>query len=150
MTHLTYESPAGELTLFEEDAAIVAVDWGATPNTGTTPLLEEACKQLNAYFNGTLKDFDLPLRTVGTDFQLKLWKYLQAIPYGTILTYGELAANLGSAARAVGGACGRNPLPIIIPCHRVISANGKLTGYSGGDGINTKRALLRLEGYGLL
>lgn len=149
MPHLTYNSPAGSLTLFEEDGALIAVDWGQAPETQSTPLLEEAHHQLDAYFNGTLKEFNLPLSPQGTPFQQSLWKFLQQIPYGTTRTYGDIATDLGSAARAVGGACGKNPLPIIIPCHRVISANGKLTGYTGGEGIETKRALLRLEGCGL-
>ena len=150
MPYLSYKSPAGALTVFEENSAIVAIDWGSTPNTQTTPLLENAINQLDGYFSGTLKDFDLPLRPSGTQFQVDLWNQLLNIPYGSVCTYGDLATNLNSAARAVGGACGRNPIPIVIPCHRVISANGKLTGYTGGDEIETKRALLRLEGYGLL
>ncbi len=150
MPYLSYQSPAGALTLFEEDDSIIAIDWGSSPNTKSTPLLKSAQSQLDAYFNGSLKDFDLPLRPSGTEFQVILWTQLLKIPYGAVRTYGDLATDLNSAARAVGGACGRNPIPIIIPCHRVISASGKLTGYAGGDGINTKRALLRLEGYGLL
>ena len=149
MPHLTYQSPAGTLTLFEDHGALVAFDWGEVPESQSSALLEEAHRQLDAYFNGTLQQFDLPLRPQGTAFQKRLWTLLQQIPYGTIQTYGDLAKALGSAARAVGGACGKNPLPIIIPCHRVISATGKLTGYTGGDGIDTKRALLRLEGYRL-
>ncbi|MBT3767356.1 MAG: methylated-DNA--[protein]-cysteine S-methyltransferase [Rhodospirillaceae bacterium] len=149
MPHLTYQSQAGALTLFEDDGALVAFDWGEVPESQSSALLEEAHRQLDAYFNGTLQQFDLPLRPQGTAFQKRLWTLLQQIPYGTIQTYGDLAKALGSAARAVGGACGKNPLPIIIPCHRVISATGKLTGYTGGDGIDTKRALLRLEGYRL-
>ena len=150
MPYLSYKSPAGALTVFEENSAIVAIDWGSTPNTQTTPLLENAINQLDGYFSGTLKDFDLPLRPSGTQFQVNLWNQLLKIPYGTVCTYGDLATNLNSAPRAIGGACGSNPIPIVIPCHRVISAKGKLTGYTGGDGIDTKRALLRLEGYGLL
>jgi methylated-DNA-[protein]-cysteine S-methyltransferase len=147
MPYLSYQSPAGALTVFEEAGSIVAIDWGSTPNAQFTPLLERAQIQLDAYFNGSLKDFDLPLRPTGTEFQIILWNQLLKIPYGSVLTYGDLAKDLNSAARAVGGACGQNPIPIIIPCHRVISANGQLTGYTGGNGIDTKRALLRLEGY---
>ncbi|MBT7487016.1 MAG: methylated-DNA--[protein]-cysteine S-methyltransferase [Rhodospirillales bacterium] len=149
MPHITYQSPAGTLTLFEDDGALVAFDWGEVPASQSSPLLDEARRQLDAYFDGAIKQFDLPLRPQGTAFQKRLWALLQRIPYGTVQTYGDLAKALGSAARAVGGACGKNPLPIIIPCHRVISATGKLTGYTGGDGLETKRALLRLEGYRL-
>jgi methylated-DNA-[protein]-cysteine S-methyltransferase len=153
MPHLTYQSPAGSLALFEENGTLVACKWGQVPESATdsqsSSLLTETCQQLDAYFSGDLKQFDLPLRPAGTRFQKSLWELLQRIPYGSTQTYGDLAKTLGTAARAVGAACGKNALPIIIPCHRVISATGKLTGYTGGDGIETKRALLRLEGYRL-
>jgi len=105
----------------------------------------DATAQLNAYFAGELKEFDLPLAPAGTLFQQTVWQQLQAIPYGKTSTYGELAAQIGkpTASRAVGAANGRNPIPIVIPCHRVIGANGKLTGFSGG--LHIKRALLSLE-----
>lgn len=148
MSYLSFNSPLGILTLFAEDAALVSIDWGRAPEEGTasTPLLLEAKAQLEAYFDGRLQAFDLPLAPAGTAFQKKVWRALQAIPHGKTLTYGELARKVKSAPRAVGGACGRNPIPIVIPCHRVLGAGGRLTGYSGGEGPATKEALLRLEG----
>jgi len=106
--------------------------------------------QLNAYFTGELREFDLPLAPEGTPFQQTVWQALQTIPYGTTSTYGDLAAGIGkpTASRAVGAANGRNPLPIVIPCHRVIGANGKLTGFRGG--LRFKEELLSLEGNGRL
>ncbi len=110
----------------------------------------DATAQLNAYFAGELREFDLPLAPDGTLFQQTVWGALQTIPYGKTSTYGELAAEIGmpTASRAVGAANGRNPLAIVIPCHRVIGANGKLTGYRGG--LKLKEALLSLEGNGRL
>ena len=105
----------------------------------------EVVKQLTAYFDGTLKDFDLALRPNGTEFQLAVLAELQKIPYGTTASYGDIAKRIGrpKAVRAVGAANGRNPLPIIMPCHRVVGRNGDLTGFGGG--LPTKQALLRLE-----
>lgn len=110
-----------------------------------TPLLREANAQLTAYFERRLKKFSLPLAPAGTTFQLKVWELLQQIPYGETTTYGQLAVRTGNpkASRAVGMANGRNPLPIFIPCHRVIGAGGKLTGYTGG--LNIKQILLETE-----
>jgi len=101
--------------------------------------------QLTAYFEGRLKRFDLPLAPVGTAFQLSVWEALKAIPYGEVASYGEIARAIGNpkAVRAVGGANARNPIPIIIPCHRVIGSDGSLTGFGGG--LETKRRLLDLE-----
>ncbi len=145
MTHLSIQSPFGDLTLFEEDGALVSLDWGRVPDQGGSPLLGRARDQLDAYFQGRLKAFDLPLRAQGTPFQKTVWSSMAAIPYGQTRTYKALAQELSSGPRAVGGACGRNPLPILIPCHRVLGSNGNLGGYSGGDGVPTKRALLGLE-----
>ena len=146
MPYLTCPSPLGALTLFEEDGKIISLDWGAVDGGEETPLLRKATDQLEAYFDGELKQFDLPLDPHGTAFQKKLWRALEAIPYGSTQTYGELASRIDSAPRAIGGACGRNPIPIIIPCHRVLAAGGKMGGYSGQDGTETKEFLLRLEG----
>ena len=146
MPYMTCPSPVGPLTLFEEDGAIISLDWGAVDGGEETPLLREATRQLDAYFDGELTRFDLPLAPHGTAFQKKLWQALNSIPYGGTLTYGELASRIGSAPRAIGGACGRNPIPIIVPCHRVLAAGGKMGGYSGHDGTDTKEFLLRLEG----
>ena len=146
MTHLSVHSPVGALTVFEDAGSIVVLEWGRALGGDTTPLLDETKRQLDAYFTGRLTKFDLPLHPQGTPFQEDLWGRLSDIPYGQVLTYGALANPMGSAARAVGGACGRNPIPIIIPCHRVVAAGGRLGGFSGGTGLDTKRALLRLEG----
>ncbi|MBQ2990810.1 MAG: methylated-DNA--[Clostridia bacterium] len=114
-----------------------------------TPLLAKARTQIQAYFSGSIRRFDLPLSQNGSAFDLAVWRALQGIPYGEVRTYGELARLLGrpSAARAVGGACSRNPLLIVVPCHRVIAASGMLTGFSAGLGV--KRKLLLHEGHGL-
>ena len=111
----------------------------------TDSLLLQAAAQLRAYFAGELREFDLPLAPRGTPFQLSAWAAVSAIPYGSTATYAEIAAALGrpSACRAVGAANGRNPLPVIVPCHRVIGAAGALTGYGGG--LDRKRSLLDLE-----
>ncbi|MCB2099710.1 MAG: methylated-DNA--[protein]-cysteine S-methyltransferase [Rhodobacterales bacterium] len=139
-------SPLGPLTLFEESGALTVVEFGRGPDKDDTPLLRAAEDQLHAYFDGRLETFDLPLDPPGSEFQKAVCRAMLAIPYGQTRTYGDLARDLGSVARAVGGACGRNPIPIIIPCHRVLGAGGRMTGFSGGTGVDTKRALLRLEG----
>jgi methylated-DNA-[protein]-cysteine S-methyltransferase len=111
------------------------------------PLLVESLRQMRAYFAGELREFDLPLELVGTDFQKRVWRHLATIPYGRTRTYAEIAAALGvpKAVRAVGAANGANPLPVVLPCHRVIGADGKLVGYGGG--LPLKRRLLELEGW---
>jgi methylated-DNA-[protein]-cysteine S-methyltransferase len=146
MPQLAFNSPVGPLTLSEEDGVIVSLDWGWPPDSEETPLLLKARDQLEEYFDGRRQAFDLPLGPFGTAFQKRVWQALAAIPFGSIRTYGALAAELGTAARALGGACGRNPIPILIPCHRVLATNGGLGGYSGMDGVETKQFLLRLEG----
>ena len=148
MPQLSLLTPIGDLTVTEEDGAIVSVDWGRGPPEfqRKTPLLERAKQQLDAYFDGDRRDFDLPLAPAGTAFQQRVWRAMREIPCGQVRTYGALAATLKSSARAVGGACGANPIPVIIPCHRVVAADGRLGGYSGDGGPTTKLALLRLEG----
>jgi len=146
MPQLSFNSPVGPLALFEADEAIVALDWGWLPDNQPSALLLRARDQLEEYFDGKRQGFDLPLAPHGTPFQRKVWAELEKIPFGRTKSYGELAAILGTAPRALGGACGRNPIPVIIPCHRVLSAHGGLGGYSGLDGIETKEFLLRLEG----
>ena len=145
MPQLSLHSPIGDLTISEEDGAIIALDWGWGRDQNETVLLLQARDQLDAYFDGGLEDFDLPLNAVGTPHQQKVYDAMSAIPYGETLTYGEIAKNIGSVARAVGGACGSNPIPVIIPCHRVLAGNS-MGGYSGDGGLETKTALLRLEG----
>lgn len=145
MPQLSFHSPVGEITVSEEDGAIVSLDWGWASQNKSTPLLRKAKQQLDAYFDGKATTFDLPLNPTGTAFQQRVWRALSKIPYGRTKTYGDVAKTLGSASRAVGGACGANHIPIIIPCHRVLAANGKLGGYSGDGGLDTKTALLKLE-----
>jgi methylated-DNA-[protein]-cysteine S-methyltransferase len=140
------ESPVGQLVIRERDGAIVAIDWsrGEEPSD-TSPLLPKAKTALERYFTGTLTDFDIPLAPAGTSFQQRVWDEMCRIPYGETITYGELARRVGSAPRAVGGACGSNPIPIIVPCHRVVAAAGKPGGYSGVGGLDTKAWLLSHE-----
>ena len=146
MFSCTIPTPIGPLCIREEDGAIYAIDF----TTGDlcppgTPLLTEAARQLSAYFAGDLKDFNLPIRLEGTAFRTKCWKALQTIPYGETISYGEQAKRIGSpdAVRAVGGANHHNPVSIVVPCHRVIGADGSLTGYGGG--VDRKAWLLAHE-----
>lgn len=143
---ITVNTPLGSLTISEQAGAIVALDWQRLPPTAATPLLRRAAQQIEAYFAGRRRSFDLPLAPAGSAFQQKVWRRMAKISYGEVMTYGELAQAVGSAPRAVGGACGRNPIAIIIPCHRVVGGSGALTGYSGAGGVSTKRFLLELEG----
>lgn len=145
MPQLSLHSPVGDLTLSEDNGKLVAVDWGWGRDQDATPLLREAKKQLEAYFDRRLKKFDLPLAPDGTEFQKQVWRAMVKIPYGKTETYGAISARLDASARSVGTACGRNPLPILIPCHRVVAAGGRMGGYSGDGGLVTKTALLRLE-----
>ena len=115
------------------------------PPATAAALLAEAAAQLDAYFAGKLTRFDLPLAPSGSPFETRVWTAMQAIPYGETRVYGDLAELVGSAPRAVGRACGSNPIPIVIPCHRVLAKTG-LGGYSGAGGLATKRHLLALEG----
>ena len=145
---LIVPSPVGPLTLTQEDQALTGLHFGEHPQQGAegpTPLLEEAARQLEEYFAGQRKEFSLPLAPKGTEFQLRVWQALLQIPYGETRSYGELAAMVGNpkACRAVGGANHRNPLSILIPCHRVVGTKGNLTGYAGGLAI--KEFLLKLE-----
>jgi methylated-DNA-[protein]-cysteine S-methyltransferase len=145
MPSLSLPSPVGQLTIDEEDDAIVAIRWADAPAGNGSPLLTEAARQLDAYFSSKLTHFDLPLAPAGSRFESRVWSAMQLIPFGETRSYGDLASAVGSAPRAVGGACGRNPIPIVIPCHRVL-ARGGLGGYSGAGGLATKQRLLALEG----
>ena len=142
-----YLSPLGCLQLTAENEAVIGVEFVSTPapNVGDSPVLELCQRQLEAYFAGTLTEFTIPLSVSGTDFQIRVWHELQRIPFGTTLSYGGLAQRIGNpkASRAVGGANNRNPIAIIIPCHRVIGVRGELTGYAGG--LDRKEALLEHE-----
>ena len=144
MSQISMHAPIGDLTISAEDDIIVSLDWGWAQEQSTNTLLHDANSQLDDYFDGLRKNFDLPLEPPGTKFQQRVWSMMEQIPYGKTITYGEIAKALGSSARAVGRACGANPIPIIIPCHRVVAAND-MGGYSGDGGVKTKRALLRLE-----
>ena len=154
----TTSSPLGPLTLRATDQAITALNIGGTARNATSThdagtqesndLLDRAVSQLGEYFAGNRTSFDLPLEISGTPFQEAIWSALRDVAYGTSVSYQELgeAAGRGNAPRAVGGAVGRNPIAIIVPCHRVLASNARITGYSGGDGIPTKEKLLTLEG----
>ncbi len=146
MPRLSLESPVGPLTILEEKGAISALFWGGRSAGEPTRLLIEAKRQLSAYFAGKRRAFDLPLAPNGSILEQRVWALMAQIPYGETRAYGDLAKELDLSPREVGLACGRNKLPILLPCHRVVAADGSLTGYSGGDGIETKRKLLQLEG----
>lgn len=151
MISAIYKSPIGKLTLVSDGEAITHLAFEnnkypiADAPRGTDKIIEKACKELDAYFAGRLKTFTVPVRPEGTAFQLSAWKALQKIPYGATRSYGEQASAIGKpkAVRAIGAANGRNPIPIIIPCHRVIGADGSLTGFGGG--MKTKQFLLEME-----
>ncbi len=149
-------SPIGDLRIVARGGAITAIEFTpfrasasgepAGERADADPLLRSAVTQLAAYFARELKEFDLPLAPRGSDFQQRVWKQLQAIGYGETAAYGQIAHRLGmtnAASRAVGLANGRNPIPVVIPCHRVIGADGTLTGYAGG--LERKQLLLELE-----
>jgi methylated-DNA-[protein]-cysteine S-methyltransferase len=150
MPQLSLHTPLGEVTISEDGGAIVALDWGRGRDQEATPLLRDACDQLQEYFDGKRMSFDLPLAPEGSDFQKRVWAALCAIPPGETRSYADIARTIGSAPRAVGGANGANPIPLFIPCHRVIAADGSLGGYSGGDGPATKRYLLDHESRALV
>jgi methylated-DNA-[protein]-cysteine S-methyltransferase len=154
--HTVMPSPIGDLRIVARDGAITAIEF--TPFRGSAagdpvgdrdddaPLLRDAVAQLTAYFARDLKEFELPLAPRGSDFQQRVWEQLRAVGYGDTASYGEIARRLGmtnAASRAVGLANGRNPIPIVIPCHRIIGANGSLTGYAVG--LERKQQLLELE-----
>jgi methylated-DNA-[protein]-cysteine S-methyltransferase len=148
---LTVDSPLGLITLRAVDGVLTSLDIGVANNEDSEslqPVLTRAASQLTEYFQGVRTSFDLPVSTGGTDFQNDIWQTLVEIPYGVTMSYEQLGGAAGhpGKARAVGGAVGKNPIPIIIPCHRVVGSNGALTGYSGGSGVPTKVALLTLEG----
>lgn len=142
-------SPLGTLCLGERDGRIVTLDWSPAEWESPTPLLAAAVQQLNAYFYCGLKRFELPLAPAGSPFQLAVWREMARIPFGRTRSYGELAHAVDSAPRAIGNACGRNPIPIIIPCHRVVASGRRVGGYSSPGGLDAKRFLLELEGISL-
>ncbi len=141
---LSLHSPVGDLTVSEEGGAIVSVDWGWGRDQAATPVLVRAKRALETYFDGEALDDGLPLAPAGTAYQLRVWQALRHIPAGETRTYVDISRVAGGSPRSVGGANGRNKIPIFIPCHRVVAVGG-LGGYSGGDGLTTKRWLLALE-----
>jgi methylated-DNA-[protein]-cysteine S-methyltransferase len=141
---LSLHTPVGDLSVSEEDGAVVAIDWGWGSQQIATTLLNRACEQLHAYFDGELTEFSLPLAPAGTAYRQRVWQALCAIPYGATRSYADIARAAGGSPRSVGQANGNNPIPIVIPCHRVL-ATTNLGGYSGGDGLVTKRWLLAHE-----
>ena len=146
MEQAVISTPMGPLTLFAEENCLAALVFGDYGGYDHLPLFEETRRQLEEYFAGTRQNFDLPLNPSGTAFQRRVWRALLDIPYGTALSYRELARRVDcpKGYRAVGQANGKNPIPILIPCHRVIGADGTLGGYSAG--LDRKRFLLELEG----
>jgi methylated-DNA-[protein]-cysteine S-methyltransferase len=148
------DSPVGRLALDADGETLTGLRWASAGERATnvklSPVLKEARSQLERYFARKLERFDLPIAARGTDFQKSVWKMMREIPYGETATYGGLARALASGPRAVGTACGRNPIPIIVPCHRVLGSGRNEGGFSGGQGLPTKRTLLALEGVVLL
>jgi methylated-DNA-[protein]-cysteine S-methyltransferase len=152
-THTTIESPLGELTIAAERGHLVGLyfphHWympdRETLGTHTDVGFEEVQRQLGEYFAGRRRQFDLPLDPRGDELQHRVWKLVREVPYGRTSTYGDVASGLGdgTSAQAVGAAVGRNPLSVLVPCHRIVGSNGKLTGYAGG--LRRKRVLLDLE-----
>lgn len=149
------DSPIGRLEITALGGKVVGVEierHGRLGNDGapekSSPVLDKARKQLGEYFAGKRKSFQIPVSLSGTDFQRAVWSAVDDIPFGQVLSYGEVGHETGrpTAGRAVGGAVGANPVPIIIPCHRVLASDGRITGYSGGNGIATKAWLLDHEG----
>jgi methylated-DNA-[protein]-cysteine S-methyltransferase len=142
------ESPVGALVLNEADGALAAITWrraDANADSTVSPLLATAARQLDEYFAGWRRSFELPLAPKGSPFQQRVWAEMCRIPFGATARYGDLARALGTAAQPIGQACGANPIPIVIPCHRIVAAGG-LGGFSGGAGLTSKRFLLRHEG----
>lgn len=146
---LSFESPIGTINLYARENKLVYVEMCQQPveETGKSSTLKETKRQLSKYFSGHKTQIDVPVTYDGTAFQVAVWNYLAKLQFGEVTTYGEIAKAIGSpaAVRAVGGAVGANPMPLVIGCHRVLGSHKKITGYSGGKGIETKVQLLQLE-----
>jgi len=138
-------TPVGDITIGATKKGITFISWGAF-DAPSTPHAETAKQQIQEYFAGTRTSFDVPFDLSGTPYQQRVWAAIYKIPFGETLSYADVALAIGSHPRAVGGATGKNPLPIIIPCHRVMGKNGALTGFSGGEGVATKEKFLQHEG----
>jgi methylated-DNA-[protein]-cysteine S-methyltransferase len=144
----SFPSPFGYITITAVAEKITAVELCKKANSlGSSRVLSEAAKQIDLYIKGSLPKFSLPLMVSGTPFQLAVWKAIAKVPFGKTVSYGEIAAAIGKpqAARAVGAAVGANPTPLLVGCHRVLGSSGSITGYSGGQGIRTKKLLLDHE-----
>lgn len=144
MHQAAYIGPLGRLLITADNGVITRLKWGDDPADTPTDLLQTVCQQLDEYFNNTRQAFDLPL-DFGTGLQMRVRRAMAAIPYGETRTYGDLARQLNTPAQAIGQACGANPIPILIPCHRILGAKS-LGGFSAPGGVETKIALLKLEG----
>ena len=145
----SFPTPFGFITITAEDEKITSVELcKKSSSIGASKVLDQAAKQIELYLQGRLPKFSLPLKVSGTPFQLAVWKAIARVPFGQTISYGEIASAVGKpqAARAVGAAVGANPTPLLVGCHRVLGSNGSLTGYSGGQGIKTKKLLLDHEG----
>lgn len=144
------DTPTGRVRVVSDGEAVVRISWmtpGATPGDANGDRVSrETTAQLEAYFSGRLTAFDVPIRFCGGSvFERAIWQAMCAIPWGETRSYGDLATLTGGVARAVGSACGRNPIPIVVPCHRVVGSNGRLVGFSGAEGVATKQWLLDFE-----
>jgi len=155
MAFIQLPSPIGRIEIVSDGTAVtgLAIETaGRLPHDGQTSssdaVLEQAAQELDAYFRGERFEFDVPVSLTGTPFQQAVWERIRLIPPGTAVTYGRIGIDtgVGNVGRAIGGAVGANPVPIIVPCHRVLAADGRITGYSGGEGIRTKAWLLDHEG----
>ena len=146
MAQISITTQFGPLAIEEQNGAITRLDWVDVADPDPSDVLLEAAAQLKAYAEGRLQVFDLPTHVAGSGLQQSVCAAMAAIPFGDTRTYGDIAKQVGASAQAVGQACGGNPIPVIIPCHRVMGAGGKLTGFSGAGGVETKVALLRHEG----
>ena len=145
MPQTIVDTQFGRLAITQDGDAITRLTWGDVDHISTTALLSEAIQQLTAYDAGELTAFDLPLAVTGHALQRAVCAAMSAIPHGETRTYGDIAKEVSASAQAVGQACGGNPIPVIIPCHRVMGSGGKLVGFSGAGGVETKVALLRHE-----
>ena len=154
MAEAQINSPLGPIRVATDGNSITRLRWAkqgeASAGTPDDPLLQRTAEQLAEYFGGARDTFDLPLNPAGTDFQKAVWRIMLRIPKGDFRTYGDVADELEGSARAVGSACGANPIPIIIPCHRILAAGGKLGGFSAEGGVEDKVWLLKHEGAMLL
>ena len=146
MPRRSLETATGRIAITEQAGAIAALNWGGENYDDDTPLLRAAVQQLEDYFAGRLKLFELPLAPQGNALQQAVWKQMLAIPFGETKTYGDIAKAVDSLPQPVGQACGANPIPILIPCHRVVAAGGGSGGFSAPGGLETKYRLLALEG----